>query len=144
MTDWVLVMVPGSCNASIDANPSPVLERRLVATRDPEGENAGWKDAASALPTVSVAESEEPSVLCERMTDPVPARATQATSALPAKNREPMAPQLGLKEWTRACSVTFHTLISPFDPPDANRLELVREKENVAETARLPRRIFVA
>jgi hypothetical protein len=29
-----------------------------------------------------------------------------------------------------ACSFTFQTLISPFDPPDAKMLESVREKDN--------------
>jgi hypothetical protein len=32
----------------------------------------------------------------------------------------------------RACFSTFHNFISPDHPPDANRLESVREKANTA------------
>jgi hypothetical protein len=70
-------------------------------------------------------------------------RAMQALSVPPAKKRERMKPRPGLKVWTHACSFTFHNLISPFDPPDAKRLESVREKDNamILET-QLPTRIL--
>jgi hypothetical protein len=63
-------------------------------------------------------------------------------SALPAKNRERIEPKES-KEWMHACSVTFHTLISSFDPPDARTLESVREKDKDA-VLRLPTRILSA
>jgi hypothetical protein len=42
-TDWVLVIVLSSYNASVDANP--VLESKLVARKDPEGENIASRGA---------------------------------------------------------------------------------------------------
>jgi hypothetical protein len=40
-TDWVLVMVSSSYKAIVDADPTPVVERIMVARKDPEGENTG-------------------------------------------------------------------------------------------------------
>jgi hypothetical protein len=92
---------------------------------------------------IPLAKSEEPSGFQSRMTE-VPARAMQAMSAPPAKNRAEIQPQSGLEEWMHACSLIFHTLISPFGPPDAKMLESVREKDNVLEEPRLPTRIVSA
>jgi hypothetical protein len=39
-TDWVLAMVSSSYNATVD--PFLVLEPKMVARKDPEGENTGW------------------------------------------------------------------------------------------------------
>jgi hypothetical protein len=66
----------------------------------------------------------------------------QALSVPPAKKRERTEPPES-KEWTHACSFTFHTLISPFAPPDAKRLESVREKDkSMIVKLRLPKRIL--
>jgi hypothetical protein len=44
-----------------------------------------------------------------------------------------------------ACSFTFHTLISPCDPPDTKRLESVHEKDNAKMPSwRLPKIIVTA
>jgi hypothetical protein len=145
-TDWVLVMVSVSCNAVVDS--FLVLERRLVATKDPEGENdasRGDNLPRSALPMVSLAKSEQSSALQSRMTDIACVRAKQTLSAPPAKKREHIiAPPPESKEWMHACSFMFHTLILPHAPAEAKRLESVCEKDSAAEEKRLPRRIVSA
>jgi hypothetical protein len=146
-TDWVLVMVSSSYNAIVDSFPFPVLELKLVARKDPEGENTGrgMQRDTSVLPMVSLANSEEPSGLQSRMIDISCVAARQALSIPPAKKRERIEPPPESKEWTHARSFIFHTLTSPFDPPDAKILESVREKDNVTiKTERLPNRILSA
>jgi hypothetical protein len=57
-TDWVLVMVSISCNAIVDS--FLVLEPKLVAKKDPEGESTartGTFPSRSASPMVSLAKS---------------------------------------------------------------------------------------
>jgi hypothetical protein len=87
-TDWVLALVASSHNAAVDARPS-FLERKLVARKDPEGENTGLGQVRgkSALPMVSLAKSAEPSALLKsRMADPIACvTARQAMSAPPPK-----------------------------------------------------------
>jgi hypothetical protein len=143
-TDWVVVMVSSSCKFAVDT--FSVLEPKLDATKDPEGENTAspWDDPpGSALPMVSPVKAEEPSALQIRMMDISSFRAMQALSVPPAKKRERKEPP-ELKDWMHACSLIFHTVISPFDPPAANRLESVREKDNVLEESLLPTRILSA
>jgi hypothetical protein len=120
-----------SYNASVDSCPFPVSELKLVARKDPEGENAAWNVCpdTSASPMIPIVKSEAPFGYKSRMTEVSYVRAMQAVSAPPAKNRERIGPRRGLKEWMHACSFIFHTLISPLYPHDAKRLESVREKD---------------
>jgi hypothetical protein len=142
------MVTSSSVNASVDS--FLVLERKLVARKDPEGETTASRGemnppGSASPPMVSLAKSEAPFALQSRMRDPLSARAMQALTVPPAKYRERIALRQGTKEWIHACSSMFHNLISPFDPPDAKRSDSVLEKDNsIMLELRLPRRILSA